>query len=212
MLFSMSLAFLFACGDEDPQATNNANNPGNAPMQPAPGPGGTPFNPNAGGHAPQSGPPPQQVEEGPRGGEPPMAARQPGMTNAGQPLTDGSSEATEAQVAAAIQKHIRQEIQAMGGTFKVHDPETESDLVLDFVEMKMPINKVEGSGYFGYADFRVNDGEADQLYEMGFWVRADGGHVMVTRQRLTREPVKDGDAWKQEVLYTNDAEWPDLLQ
>ena len=47
---------------------------------------------------------------------------------------------------------------------------------------------------------------------LGFWVRVDGGHVMVTRQRITREPVKDGDEWKQEVLYTNDAEWPDALK
>jgi hypothetical protein len=35
---------------------------------------------------------------------------------------------------------------------------------------------------------------------------------MVTRQRIPREPVKDGDGWKQEVLYTNDAEWPDALK
>jgi len=100
----------------------------------------------------------------------------------------------------------------MGGKFLVSDPETESELVLEFVELKEPVKKVSGAGYFGYADFRVDGGEQGQLYEMGFWVRVDGSNIMVTRQRITREPVKDGKEWQQEVLYTNDAEWPDLLE
>ena len=129
-------------------------------MQPAPGPGGTAFNPIAGGPAPGSGPPAGGSQAG---GEPPPNERQAGQTNAGQPLPSGKGEATEAQVAASIQKHIRQETQAMGGVFKLHDPETESDLVLNFVEMKLPVNNIEGTGYFGYADFRVDGGDADQL-------------------------------------------------
>ncbi len=216
MLMSVALAFLGACGGEESSSADGPPTPsqGSGPMQPAPGPGGTAFNPNAGGPAPGSGPPAGGGAQGggPTGGEAPPDSRQAGQTNSGQPLPSGKGEATEAQVAASIQQHIRQETQAMGGVFKLHDPETESDLVLNFVEMKLPVNNVEGTGYFGYADFRVDGGDADQLYELGFWVRVDGGHVMVTRQRITREPVKDGEGWKQEVLYTNDAEWPDALK
>ena len=69
----------------------------------------------------------------------------------------------------------------MGGKFLVSDPETESELVLEFVELKEPVKKVSGAGYFGYADFRVDGGEEGQLYEMGFCVRVDGGNIMVTR-------------------------------
>ena len=134
MLMSVALAFLGACGGEEGSSTNGPPTPpqGSGPMQPAPGPGGTAFNPNAGGPAPGSGPPAGGSQAG---GEPPPNERQAGQTNAGQPLPSGKGEATEAQVAASIQKHIRQETQAMGGVFKLHDPETESDLVLNFVEM-----------------------------------------------------------------------------
>ena len=188
MLMSVAFAFLGACGGEESSSADGPPTPaqGSGPMQPAPGPGGTAFNPNAGGPAPGSGPPSGGGGQGggPTGGDAPPDARQAGQTNSGQPLPSGKGEASEAQVAASIQQHIRQETQAMGGVFKLHDPETESDLVLNFVEMKLPVNNVEGAGYFGYADFRVEGGEA-------------GGDLAETYQDILRRKI--GVAVKVEI-------------
>ena len=201
MRTALILCLLTACGSDgdapagdQPQGSTDQHTPPNPPGQDQPPQGeGTPYvdrsNPDPGA---QEGPP-----------------RQPGQANAGEPSFDGASgEATDAQIESAVLQHINAEKQVTGGTFIIHDFETNQEVRLDFVDLNETFHNVEGQGYFAYGNFRAVEGEAGQLYEVGFWIRVQGGRPMVTRHRITKEPVKDGDNWEQESIYSSDAEWP----
>ena len=200
MRTALILCLLTACGSDDEAPTGEQSRatdpqaPPNPPGQDRPPEGeGTPY-------VDRTNPDPGSQEGTPR---------QPGQPAAGEPSFDGASgEATDAQVESAVLQHINAEKQATGGTFIIQDFETNQEIRLDFVELNETIHHVEDKGYFVYGNFRAVDGEADQLFEVGFWIRVQGGRPMVTRHRITKEPVKDGDTWEQESIYSSDAEWP----
>lgn len=109
---------------------------------------------------------------------------------------------TAEQIKAAMNEHIRAEINRGGGVFKTRDPKTNEDLTLEFVKIHDPVRKIEGKGYFACTDFHPTGAEAGKLYDLDFWLNPRDGKLVVTETRIHKHPVRKGAAWEKEERYT----------
>lgn len=104
------------------------------------------------------------------------------------------------EIKAAMHEHIAQKIKDGGGIYKLKDDKTGEELALEFVKIHDPVRKVEAEGYFACTDFRVV-GAPEKLYDLDFWLKQEGDKLVITKTRVHKEPVKEGDQWVKKARY-----------
>ena len=114
---------------------------------------------------------------------------------------------TAAQIKSAMNEHIASRLKEGGGTLAIKDEKTGEALSLEFVKIHDPVRKIEGKGYFACTDFHPAGAPAAKLYDLDFWLNAEGDKLVVTETRIHKHPELKKKTWKKVARYTfeNDA-------
>lgn len=112
-------------------------------------------------------------------------------------------EAVQAYSAADIKTAMTAHIvaRAKDGVFMINDEKTGKELKLKFVKIHDPVRKIEGKGFFACTDFEVV-GESGKLYDLDFWLNPEAGKLVVTEEKIHKNPVKTADGWEKKARYT----------
>ncbi|MFQ5929569.1 MAG: hypothetical protein ACE5MK_07710 [Acidobacteriota bacterium] len=107
-----------------------------------------------------------------------VAEEHPGEEHPGEEAVQFSAE----NIKTAMSAHIEARIQEGSGSFKIHDPESDQNLELSFVQIHDPVRKIEGRGYFACTDFTTADGKT--IYDIDFWLNPQEGELVVTDTQI----------------------------
>ncbi len=114
----------------------------------------------------------------------------------------GDPEVTRAwHVMSAIHRHVANKSE--DGVYLLEDEKTGKSIPLEFVEIHMPVRRLQGDGrYFACTDFRKK-GSKTEFYDVDFWLNKKTGEIEVGSVRIHKVPVQDQEngLWYQEKRY-----------
>jgi YHS domain-containing protein len=87
------------------------------------------------------------------------------------------------------------------GVFKLKDDKTGQTLDLKFINAHQPVRQLDNGEYFACTDFRAA-GTTDQIYDVDFWVKDQGGKMVVDQVRVHKVPEKKNGQWVQVPRYS----------
>jgi hypothetical protein len=106
-----------------------------------------------------------------------------------------AEEFTKADIKATLEEVIAAKVKAGGGVYLFKDDRTGQVVPLEFVKIGV-IRGIKGHGFIGSVDFRVQ-GEPEQFYSLDFWIKPEGGRLVLMDVRTHRYPKQEGDQWVQ---------------
>lgn len=124
-----------------------------------------------------------------------------GEEHAGKPAKEFSAN----DIKRAMTAHIEKRQSDGKGVFILIDKDDKNkELKLKFVKIHDPVRKIEGKGYFACTDFQVVGGDVDQLHDLDFWLNPDasGQKLVVTEEKVHKDPVKKEGKWEKVARYT----------
>ena len=104
------------------------------------------------------------------------------------------------EVMSAVEENALKEV-GSDGVYKLKDDKTGQTLDLKFINAHQPVRKLDDGTYFACTDFRAA-GTTDQIYDVDFWVKDQGGKMVVDQVRVHKVPEQKNGQWVQVPRYS----------
>ena len=104
------------------------------------------------------------------------------------------------EVMSAVEENALKEV-GSDGIYKLKDDKTGQTLDLKFINAHQPVRKLDDGTYFACTDFRAA-GTTDQIYDVDFWVKDQGGKMVVDQVRVHKVPEQKNGQWVQVPRYS----------